>query len=750
MTSHEDPRRLVASLLEADRLDECSALLEGILSGEPGDVHALHSLGVVRSRQGEHQQAVNLIGRALAIRPSSPALYVNLAEVYRSLGQPDLSANSCRIALGLNPRSPGAYHTLGLAMNDLGRLDEAAEHLRRAIELDPAAATVHNNLGMVLSALGRREEAIGHFRRAIELDTDLQRGRTNLGLALLDERRADEALVHFQEALRREPDSAVHHHNLGTALRALDRDVEARGSFLNALYLDPGLPHAHMQIGASLRQEGDLDNAIQWYKSAENLSPDNPTILRQLAELHRETEEGAIAIGYWERFIALSPENEPVARLGIASALQDEGRAEEALGHFQAAASMTPKAAAPLLGMASVHEELGRMAEAEAALRAALLKQPGTALAHARLATLLRIDLPDADLEALIDKLADPALDAFHRGRLLYGLAHVLDARGDYAKAADCIREASALTLKDTKPAMLYKADDHVRFIDNTILTFNDGFFGSSAGMGPATREPIFVFGLPRSGTTLIEQILASHPRVHGAGELRLARHSFDSLPSKLGRPGPPMACIPYSTRETIQLIAEEHLEKLRSIGGAADRIVDKMPDNYMHLGFLTTLFPEATYIHCRRDLRDVAVSCRMTDFRRIRWSCDPLTLASRFAQYLRLMDHWRSVLPVRLVEVNYEETVADTEGVARRLLDACGLEWDPACLEFHRTARSVRTASVTQVRKPVYTRSVARWRNYEREMADVFDRLPIEGTAELVGADVAGTYPDGPNVIDG
>jgi hypothetical protein len=149
------------------------------------------------------------------------------------------------------------------------------------------------------------------------------------------------------------------------------------------------------------------------------------------------------------------------------------------------------------------------------------------------------------------------------------------------------------------------------------------------------------------------------------------------------------------------------------------------MPDNYMYLGLIAALFPGAVLIHCRRDLRDVAVSCWMTNFRSIRWANDPHHIATRFAQYRRVMDHWRSVLPTKIHEVDYEETVADLPGVARRLVAACGLDWEPACLEFHRTRRTVRTASIAQVRQPLYTRSVARWKNYEQPLAELFARLP-------------------------
>jgi hypothetical protein len=181
-----------------------------------------------------------------------------------------------------------------------------------------------------------------------------------------------------------------------------------------------------------------------------------------------------------------------------------------------------------------------------------------------------------------------------------------------------------------------------------------------------------------------------------------------------------------------VQRLAERHLEALRALdGGRAERIVDKMPDNNQYLGLLAILFPRAVFIHCRRDLRDTAVSCWSTDFRSIRWANDPGHIASRFRQYRRLMDHWRTVLPTPIHDVDYEETAADLEGVARRLLAACGQKWDAACLEFHRTQRPVRTASVSQVRQPVYKTSVARWKHYQRELADLFAALPSEDATQ-------------------
>jgi hypothetical protein len=246
-------------------------------------------------------------------------------------------------------------------------------------------------------------------------------------------------------------------------------------------------------------------------------------------------------------------------------------------------------------------------------------------------------------------------------------------------------------------------------------------FFQRVRGFGLESELPVFVVGLPRSGTTLVEQILASHSQVFGAGEIKLVRETKAALS---GQGADFIESLRRLDRPTARRLAARHLESLGGLNLAALRIVDKMPENYLYLGLLASLFPRAKLIHCRRDLRDVAVSCWVTHFKEIRWANEQQHIASRFHQYQRLMEHWQMVLPAPLLEVDYEETVADLEGVARKLVAWCGLAWEPSCLEFHRTKRPVRTASAVQVRQPVYKTSVGRWKHYEHALASLFAGL--------------------------
>ncbi|MDR3632999.1 MAG: tetratricopeptide repeat protein [Isosphaeraceae bacterium] len=699
---------------------------------EPTNPAALHALALEHAQRGEHALAVQLLGRAIAMRPGVPAFHVDLAEAHRNLGEWSRAIGCCRMALGLRSDYPEARNTLGLTLQGMGNIAGAVEEFQRALAIRPGMVPALNNLGVVLQELGQVDEAIEQFRRAVELEPDLFRVRTNLGLALVNRGRTEAAVPHLQEAARLEPDMAVLHRNLGDALRTLDRYEEARSAYLEATRLDPDRAENYRDVGMTLWCEGQLGGAVPWLKQAAEHDPENPSRWEELAGLYAERDDFAEAIPCWERVLALSPVKQAGTYNDLGRALQEEGRLAEARENYHSALQLQPALAPALLHLGAIHEELGEMAEAEDAFRAALRAQPRFPLPYARLATLLRDKLPDADLAALEERLADPRLPPTPRPHLLFGLAHVLDARGDYARAAECLREANALSLEQARGERAYVPADHERVVDGLMREFHPEFFARLTGTGLDTRRPVFVFGLPRSGTTLIEQILASHPLVHGAGELRLARQSFEDIPSVLDRPLAPIEGVPHLNAQAIRRLAQEHLDRLGGLDGdRAERIVNKMPDNYMHLGLLALLFPDATFIHCRRDLRDVAVSCWMTDFRSIRWANAPVHIASRFGEYRRIMEHWSRVLPVTVHEVHYEDTVSDLESVARRLLSAAGLEWDPACLEFHRTQRSVRTASVTQVRQPIYKRSVARWKNYEGELAELFAMLTPDDAAD-------------------
>jgi tetratricopeptide (TPR) repeat protein len=702
---------------QAGRLAEAVSLYRHILAGEPQNVDALHLLGVAAYQQGNARQAVDLIGRALALRPDVAAFHCNLAEVYRALGQLDQAAASCRTALRLEPGYAEAANNLGLVLQAQGRLQEAADQFRQAIQLKPALAMAHNNLGNAVRLLGDKAQAIVHFRQALNINPHLTEAHSNLGQLFLEMGELPEALHHCREAVRLRPHFPEAHNNLGNVLREQGQLAEASACYEQALRLNPNLAMTYNNVGQALQEEGQFDQAASWYQEALRREPNSARIHCNLASLLEEQENYEAAKARYEIALRLDP-GYAEAHNGLGYLYHEQGLFDQADAKYREALRLKPDFAPGYCNLGTVLEELGAIDEAVDCLRQALAHDPRYAGAYAQLATILRRRLPAADLAAMQSLLAWPYLSEGKQAPLHYGLAQVFDAQEEYQAAARHLEQANRLRLAGfRKRGQGYDPTEHSRFVDELMTVFKPEFFARVREFGSKSDRPVFIVGLPRSGSTLTEQILASHSQVYGAGELRFARDAFESLPRTMNATRKPAECVRDLDRTVVEHLAAWHLEQMRQRDPDAPRFVDKMPDNYLYLGLIAALFPQSKIIHSRRDLRDIAISCWMTNFRHIRWACDPQHIAERFRDYRRLMGHWRRVLPVPMLEIDYEETVADLEGVARRLVAWCGLEWEPACLAFHETKRPVRTASVTQVREPIYTRSLARWKHYAEDL---------------------------------
>lgn len=709
-------------LHEEGRLERARSIYQRILAQDPQHADAHHLLGLVFLQQGPVREGVELINRAAALRPGVAAYHINLAEGYLALGELDRAVGCCRMALRLDPASADAAHNLGRIYLAMGRREDAVAQFHRAVRLRPDFALAHNSLANTVRELGDIPLAVEHFRQACAAAPERGELHSNLGQILLEHGEADEALIHSREAVRLRPGMAEAQCNLGNVLRELGRLTEAKGCYMEALRLNADLAMVHNNLGQALQEEGLLDEAVAWYERALALEPTCARFLTHLAGAFAEQDKSEEALVTFERALRIDPGYHQ-AHSGLGSLCRELGRYKEAEGQFREALRLKPDPAGAHCALGEMAEEMGDREAAEASLREALRHDPRFPGVYAHLATLLRSRLPDADRRVLDQLLEDPKVRPLGRANLLHGLASVHDSAGEFDRAAECLEQAKAIQRAEWgKRGRLYDAAEHEVHVARLLDTYSAEFFERARGFGLETERPVFIFGLPRSGTTLVEQVLASHSQVHGAGELTLAQESFRTLPTVMGLDAAPLECVGRMDASHARRLARRHLDRLQELDRDAARVTDKMPDNYTHLGLLATLFPRARFIHCRRDLRDVAVSCWITNFRSIRWNVDPDALASRFLAYRRLMEHWGRVLPVPMLEVRYEETVDDLEGVARRLVDWCGLGWEPGCLAFHEHSRPVRTASLNQVRRPVYKSSVARWKNYERALGPLFE----------------------------
>ena len=625
-----------------------------------------------------------------------------------------------RRALALKPDFAEAHNNLGNTLKNQGKLDEAVVCFHRALELKPGYAEAQNNLGNLEGAgeagrsgrllpsgtgteaglcrgkqqLGRCLQGTGKAGRSGRMlppgtgaEAGLCRGALQSGHCLEGAGKLDEAIACYRRALELKPDFAEAHINLGVAFKEQGNLDEAIACYRRALALKPDFAEVHVNLGIALKDQGKLDEAVACYRRALALKPD-------LAEVH--------------------------VNLGIA--FKDQGKLDEAVVCYRHALELKPDFAEAHGNLGSALEEIGDLQGAEDSFLAALRHNSRSAFAHHKLAELLGGKLSENDLAAQRRLLEEMELPDAQRLLLHFGLAHVLDSRGEYAEAAEHLARGNAMQLSEwRKRGQEYDPKEYELLVSRMIAVCTPDFFERVRGFGLESEVPVFVVGLPRSGTTLIEQILASHSQVFGAGEIKLVH---DTMAALGGQGADIIEGLRQLNHETARRFASRHLERLHALNPAALRIVDKMPENYLYLGLLASLFPRAKLIHCRRDLRDVAVSCWMTHFQEIRWANDQQHIASRFHEYQRMMEHWWKVLPVPLLEVEYEETVADLETVARRLVAWCGLAWEPSCLEFQQAKRPVRTASAVQVRQPVYTTSVGRWQHYQHALAPLLARL--------------------------
>ncbi len=718
------------------RLAEAESLYRQVLESHPNAVRALEGLGVLVFQQGRAGEAATLFGRAVATMPQSARLRANLGEALRVDGRLDEALDQLHQAAKLDPTLAQLFNSLGMVAFGQRRFDQALEAFREALRLRPQFAAVLINLGNLHHVRRRTHEAAAALRAAVLIEPDNPIALTNLGQVLSemdDSLVLEEAEALCRRALAIAPRLPQAFESLGNVLRARERYEEALSCFKSAAKLDPRRAMPRHYIGQMFERRGDYDRAGQFYEQARALEPREPRFHVDLASLALARGRYADAALLAQRAVACNPQiAESHHELG--RAFLEQGRLDLAEPCFREALRIDPDLEISWIALAQLQAERGDFELSCASARAALALNPGLTDAYWRLAVNLRGELPEADIQAIERFIDRPGLSDDRRAALQFGLAYVHDARGLYTSAAHHLEKANALQkASNIARGLTYDADQHSRFIDQMIATFSANSVDRARAWGDPDPRPVFVVGLPRSGTSLVEQILASHPLVHGAGELHDLHRLFVNLPTSTGHPSADpftawSALDPHSARA----IARDYIESLeRQAPAGSVRIIDKMPDNVRLIGMIAALWPRARVIVCDRDLRDVALSCWRTGFETYPWTNDWNHIARRFADHKRIVEHWQSIGPTDWLIVRYEDLVHDFETNARRLVDFLGLEWNAACLDFHTTRRVVRTASQAQVRQPIYTRSIGKWRRYESSMEPFFRAFKQLGLEE-------------------
>jgi len=506
-----------------------------------------------------------------------------------------------------------------------------------------------------------------------------------------------------------------------TALTAGQLD-EAAACCRRALEIDPRRPHAHFLVGLIAIERRDTRTAVNAFGSVTRLDPKHAAAWAQLARLFAQSGQPARAEKAVAEAIAGMTEDPVVLDLigSVQSLLGDQWGA---IDHYGRAVAARPGHPPFEIDFASAAMFLGRTDQAEAALTRALATDPGHPQAHWLLSTMKRAtDRRHLDtLEQLIDANRDrPQALAF----LGYAAGKEYEDLGDWARAFAAFEQGA----RARRSQISYDEAAEDAMFEALTATFTPDWVAAAAP-GDPDSAPIFVIGQPRTGTTLVERIITSHSAVASAGELQQFRLAIRRL-----------AGITSSDRFSAAIVSASGLLDPRALGvaylrtsepfrGGKPRFVDKMPTNFLHVPLIAAALPNARIVHLVRDPIDSCFSSYKQLFADAYFhSYDQTEMARHYVRYHRLMETWRRLLPDRIIDVGYEETVADVEATARRLIDALGLPWEDACLDFHRQERAVATASAVQVREPAHTRSVGRWRRYQAALGPTVEVLRRAG----------------------
>jgi tetratricopeptide (TPR) repeat protein len=715
------------------RLSEAETYYRETLQWQPDAVEALQGLGVLAYQRGQIQEAMAHFARGVAIRPEAADFHSNLAEVLRIMRRTDEAIEHARKGLALDPTLPDAWNTTGLLAHDQRRFADAEAAFREAIRLRPEHWSAHNNLGNTLEALGRLNDATESFRTAIRLEPRSAAALTNLARVLIDSddpELLDQAEDLCRRALAVAPEMSQATNTLGNVFRLQGRPDEAMACYERALRLDQSSAMPCLNIGKLFQQFAKYDDAARWFDKAQALNPSPTQLYCSWGSLWAAREQFDESANCYRMALAHDA-GSAESHFGLGTALREQGKLDAAETSFQRAIAIDPTRPAPWAALAQLYGERGELERSCQTARHALALRPNQVNAYVQLALNLKGRLSGAEIEAMEGLLRQRYLTDDIRAQLLFGLAGIHDELGDYALAAAKLEAANAIQAQArARRGQRYDPAEYTRFVDRIIATFTPDLFARARDWGEPDPRPVFVVGLPRSGTTLVEQMIATHPLAHGMGELDELRRVFNALPELVGRPFTgPFDALRDLDPSLSKAAARRYLDRLDSLSpSSAVRVVDKMLDNADLLGLIAVLWPGARVIVCRRDLRDVAVSCWQTGFASILWANDHDHIARRFADYQRVMDHWKRTKPLRWLDVSYEEVVGDVRVQCRRIIDFLGLEWDPVCLQFHSNKRPVRTASQSQVRQPTHPRSVGRWRNYQQWLGPLFQALQRHG----------------------
>lgn len=621
----------------------------------------------------------------------------------------------CRAALERYPSDVNMRALLGALLVKMERAEEAERTLCEVVAAAPSFAKPHEDLGFLLVQANRPADALPFLERATRLDPSLERAWFTLGKALALLRRGPEADVAFEKCFALSPERRVM--ALAAEHQKEGRLEEAERLYRQVLRESPRNVDAMRLLALIALGADHADDAENLLEQAIAIAPDFMLAILDLGRLRKEQDRYGEALECFDRAIALEP-SQPQAHYLRAATLARASFTHEAIDSYRQCLKLRPDHIGALLGLGHVLKAVGDTEGAVASYNDCIREVPDSGETYWSLANLKTYRFDDATVAEMERRSAAQGENAQSEVNFLFALGKAHEDRGGFELAWSFYRRGN----EKQRSEVHYDPVQTEVMNDRLIGVYTAGFLASHRDAGDPDSSPIFILGLPRSGSTLLEQILASHSQVEGTSELPY----IGRVATGLNRNRAAGVNYPEAMRElspqNLRALGEEYLAHacMHRRTGAA-RFVDKMPNNFPNVGLIALILPNAKIIDARRHPLDACLSCYRQLFAKGQnFTYDLTEIGEYYLQYQRMMDHWARVLPGRVLTMQYEEVVTDFEPQVRRLLEFCGLPWEDACLRFYESDRPVRTPSAEQVRQPIYSRSIGHWRNYEREIGEL------------------------------
>ena len=661
--------------------------------------------------------------------PDNADIYKLTGVLAHRVGDNAAAERHLRRACELNPEDAENDTNLAIALRAQGRLEDCQTALEAAHRKAPLSPIVHRNMGNLLCDQGAFQVASESFRRSLQLRSDHRETWENYAYALARARRLAEAIQAAHEAAGKGADLGDLLRKVGQWLLAHERAREAVAFFGEALQDDEDSLENLLGMAIGLMQVERPRDAHVFLDKVLDQDPDHVPALIHKAQDAVGRHHMAQAREYIERGLAKAP-NVPALHVNLASVQFHEDDLEGAEKSCRTALRLAPNMPGAYGMLAQIARTNGdfETSKAYAEKVIELAPQKGGALSNLYAS---KKDVTEEDDVASVLARLEAQEQTSQRDLTAYNytlgeLFHKLKSPQRaifFFKAANDFRR---IGLK--REGNIYKERNEESNIARMKRIFSAAFFENKRDVGSDSARPIFIVGMPRSGTTLTEQIISSHPLVFGAGELPAVPNEIRRVTRQAQAAGETVdfpGWVPMVEDEKFAEMAQGYLDYIAELNGDALRVTDKMPHNFLNVGLIAAMFPNAKIVHCMRDPVDNCLSCFQQNFAMPHtYSTNLKHLGHHYRQYREIMAHWRRVVPNAIYEVQYEELVADQERVSRELIAFCGLDWDDACLQFNKQQRAVKTASVWQVRQPIYSGSVQKWKMYDGYIDELVDEL--------------------------